>query len=407
MKKINYRKCLINLMLTSVLLIMIASCKKAESNIQVVSNDKTKPGTVSNVNVENINGGAVITYKLPDSKNILYVLARYNINDKRVRETKSSYYTDTITVNGFAKEKEYDVTLYVVSRANVMSDPVVIKVHPKTPDYLLINSSLAITPDFGGASFYGPNVNRAPVAVHLMVYDETTKAYEEQEPEYQSSDMVDLAIRNLDVSPHKVGVYTTDRFGNVSDTVFKTITPLFEVLLDKSKFFTYPLATDATIGFGWKFSNMFDGNTGEPGWHTLSSPRSIGTFGLGVTAKISRLVIWQRGSDYYGYQNTKDFTIWGTTKDNPADVNLPLGTAEGTIAGDWVNMGNFSFPNPPSGLPANQANAADKEFVAKGVNFKMPRLAPEVKYIRYECRRTWGGLDYVNALEISLYGVPR
>ncbi len=288
-----------------------------------------------------------------------------------------------------------------------MSDPVVVKVHPKTPNYILINSGLDITPDFGGASFFGPNVNKAPVAVHLLVYNETTKVYDEQEPEYVSTATIDLAIHDLTPTPHKVGVYTTDRFGNVSETIYKTITPLFETLLDKSKFYTYHLASDATIGYGWEFRYFFDGNTGEPGWHTVSSPRSIGTFGLGVSAKISRFMVWQRGPGYYTYQNTKDFTIWGSTKDAPADVNLPLGTSEGTVAGDWVNMGNFSFPNPPSGLPANQANAADNEFVSKGVNFRMPRIAPAVKFIRYECRRTWGGLDYVNALEISLYGDPR
>lgn len=77
------------------------------------------------------------------------------------------------------------------------------------------------------------------------------------------------------------------------------------------------------------------------------------------------------------------------------------------MAGDWVNLGNFTFPDPPSGLPPSQANAADKEFVAKGVNFRMPRAAPTVKYIRYECTQTWGGLDYINALEISLYGSPQ
>jgi hypothetical protein len=34
---------------------------------------------------------------------------------------------------------------------------------------------------------------------------------------------------------------------------FKTLTPLFEVALDKKKFFTYHLGTDSPIGYGWEF----------------------------------------------------------------------------------------------------------------------------------------------------------
>ena len=213
MKNIQYRKLLASIVLAPMLMMaFLVSCKKAESNIAITSTDMTKPSVVTNVNVENLDGAAKITYRLPNSENLLYVLAKYNINDNRVRETKASYYTDTITVDGFAKAKEYEVTLYAVSRANVMSDPVVVKVNPRTPNYLKINSELEITPDFGGASFFGLNKNRAPIAVHLLVYNQITKAYDKQEPEYISSDTINVAIRNLPPTPQKVGVFTTDRF---------------------------------------------------------------------------------------------------------------------------------------------------------------------------------------------------
>ena len=408
MKHINPIRAIYLLLAPVLMLVFFASCKKGDPNVEVISNDMTKPDVVSNVSVENLNGGAKITYRLPDSKNLLYVLAQYKINDERMRETKASYYTDTITVDGFARAQEYEVTLYAVSRANVKSDPVTVKVNPKTPNYLMINANLEISPDFGGANFYGLNVNEVPVSLHFLIFNEATQAYEEKdEPEYVSSDTIDVSVRNLPPTPQKLGVYTMDRFGNRSDTVLKTLTPLSESMLDKSKFTVYRLPSDAPIGYGWEFRYFFDGNLGDPGWHTLSAPKSIGTFGLGVTAKISRFVIWQRPSDYFAYQNTRKFTMWGSEKDSPADIILPSNTAPGTVAGDWVNMGNFMFPNPPSGLPASQANAADKEFVSKGVNFTMPRMAPSVKYLRFEVTQTWGGQDYVNAMEISLYGNPQ
>lgn len=407
MKRINSCRILIALMLAPVLtVLLLASCKESESPVEIVSDDTTKPGIITDVKVENLNGEARITYKLPDSKNLLYVLARYNINDDRVRESKTSYYKDTIIVDGFAREQEYDVTLYSVSRANIMSDPVFVKVHPQKPDYILVNENLQIAPDFGGANFYGFNINRAPLSIHMLTFNEVTNTYEEQEPEYISGDVIDISVRGFDATPRKFGVYTTDRFGNISETRYATLTPLYETLLDKSKFYTYHLASDSPIGYGWDFRYFFDGNIGDPGWHTSSAPTKQGTLGLGVTAKISRFVLWNRLPDMYGYQNPRKITIWGSDKEAPTDSSLPKNSPAGTVAGDWVNMGNFVFPNPPSGLPANQANAADNAYAAEGVNFKMPSTAPPVKFIRFECTQTWGGLDYVNAKEISLYGSP-
>jgi hypothetical protein len=410
MKKIFKRRYFAFFMLASVLLIVLASpsCKKAESNIQVVSTDQTKPGPVTNVKVENLNGAARLTYTLPNEKNLLYVLARYNINDTRARETKASYYTDTIIVDGFAKAKEYTVTLYAVSRANVMSDPVTVTVNPATPNYLYINSNLAITPDFGGANFFGFNPNKVPVAVHVITYNSATSKYDEQEPTYLTGDTINVSALGFPATPQKFGVFVTDRFGNVSDTVFKTLTPLFEVALDKKKFSTYHLATDSPIGYGWEFRYFFDDNLGDPGWHTLSNPLKIGTFALGVTAKISRVRLYNRLSEIYGYQNTRQFTIWGSLKDNPADYSAwpATTTPVGTVLGDWVNMGNFVYPNPPSGLPPGNANAADIAYGAAGVDFKMPNTSPKAKVIRFQCTQTWAGLDYVNAKEITLFGDP-
>jgi hypothetical protein len=410
MKKRYKRRYFGCFLLVSALLVVLAapSCKKAESNIQIVSTDQTKPGPVTNVKVENLNGAARLTYTLPNDKNLLYVLAKYNISDSKTRETKASYYTDTITVDGFARAKEYTVTLYAVTRANIQSDPVTVTVKPATPNYELVNSNLNITPDFGGANFFGFNPNKVPIAVHIITFNATTSTYDEQEPSYLSGDTVNVSALGFPATPQKFGVFTTDRFGNVSDTIFKTLTPLFEVALDKKKFFTYHLGTDSPIGFGWEFKYFFDDNVGDPGWHTLSSPLKIGSFGLGVTAKISRVRLYNRLPDIYGYQNTRQFTIWGSTKDAPADYAAWPATVTpvGTVLGDWVNMGNFVYPNPPSGLLPGQANAADIAFGAAGVDFKLPNTAPKAKFIRYQCTQTWAGLDYLHAKEITLYGDP-
>jgi len=120
-------------------LLFVWSCKKSESPVEVISNDTTKPGIITDIKVENLNGAALITYSLPKSNNLLYVQAKYPIREGHYRESKTSFYTDTVLVEGFAKAGEYEVVLHAVSRANVMSDPVVVKVNPKTPNYILVN----------------------------------------------------------------------------------------------------------------------------------------------------------------------------------------------------------------------------------------------------------------------------
>src|SRR5690606_14837771 len=97
-------------------------------------------------------GAARITYTLPKSTNILYVQAKYLIREDHYRESKTSFYTDTILVDGFAQAGEYEVELRTVSRANITSDPVVVKVEPLTPNYIRVNEGLEISPDFGGAN---------------------------------------------------------------------------------------------------------------------------------------------------------------------------------------------------------------------------------------------------------------
>ena len=112
-----------------ILMVFLGACKRNDGFNAPVSTDKTKPGVVTNIKVKNLNGAAYITYNLPNSPNLLYVLAQYNINGKTVRQTKASYYSDTVLVDGFAKSQDYQVTLWSVSRANIQSDPVTVTVH--------------------------------------------------------------------------------------------------------------------------------------------------------------------------------------------------------------------------------------------------------------------------------------
>jgi hypothetical protein len=387
------------------------SCKRSDGyNVAPVSTDKTKPAIVTNIKVDDYNGGSYITYDLPNSDNILYVLARYSIRDKVIRETKSSYYTDTVKVEGFAKEGEYDVTLYTVTRANVMSDPITVKVHPQTPNYLTVRPTVTISADFGGIKIRALNPLKKEIGLVLVGYDSVTHAVEIQDQHYAKLDTIDYSLRGYPAVAKDFSVYVTDKYGNISDTLTVNLTPLYEELLDKSKFSAYTLPSDDPIGFGWVLPNLWNGKTdnGSAGWHT--EPNSTFpitcSFDTGRSYQLSRFVIWERTDIYtYGHGNPRDFTLWGSNVASPKDAALPVNSAVGTKVGDWTNLGNFHYPPPPSGTPI-PGNSADQAFVAAGVNFDMPFNTPVVRFIRVGIQKTWGNAAFGHIMELSFYGKP-
>jgi hypothetical protein len=393
------------------LLAICWSCKKSDDYNDIVSNDTTKPGVVTNVQVTNLNGAAYITYDLPAGNNVLYVQADYRINDQTTRQTKASYYTDTIRVEGFAKVQDYEVVLHTVSRANVMSDPVTVTVHPNTPPYLLVRPSVQLSADFGGVNIQVQNPLKKPIGVIFMAYDTTEGRLVIHDQHYTSFDVINYSVRGYAAVPRQFGVYITDQFGNVSDTLRQTITPLFEMKLNKSLFFTYNLNSDSPIGYGWVLPNMWDERTdgSSAGWHT--NPGGIQpmvcTFGLGVNAKLSRFVMWERPDNFtYGHGNPKNFSVWTSSAASPADVQLPASAPVGTVLGNWVNIGNFKYPDPPSGLQPGFTNAADMAFVLAGVNFNFPSNGPDVRFVRICVADTWSGGDFAHIMEVSFYGKP-
>lgn len=408
--------------LAVVLALLQWGCKKTDGYNGVASADKTKPGPVTNVKVVNFNGGAYITYNLPASKNILYVQANYRINDKISRQTKSSYYSDSITVSGFAQSQDYKVTLYVVSRAEVSSDSVVVTVHPDTPPYQLAKPTLKMQPDFGGVNVTAINKAKASIGVILITPDNTNR-FQVINQDYTSTDSISFSIRGYDTIPRQFGLYVTDEWGNISDTVFASIKPIFEQQMIKSLFKGYTLPSDVLPYDSYRgIQNLWDNNIKEPTYNTqqpiipLKWPSWI-TFDMGQTVKLSRYTMVGRTGDggpgefLWGYGTPQTWVLWGRA-DVPVDEDMPdsLGlppVGQATPKG-WINLGEFYAPGKPSGLANPQFTPADLTFWQNGFPFNFSLALPKVRYLRFECLTNMGGTNnFFDINELTFFGDPR
>lgn len=378
------------------------ACSKTDLNVQEpIEKDKVKPGVVTNIKVENGPGSAIITYSVPDDIDLQYVLAEYNINSTTVRQAKTSRFSDTIKVDGFNNIGEYDVRLYAVDKSENRSDVVIAKVNPETPPYRSIAGTLTLTEDFGGVNITFANPDEAKVAAVIITKDSNGE-FAPIETFYTGTKAGVFSARGYDPTPRVFGVYIKDRWNNNSDTLFKTITPLFEKMLDKTKFKPYKLPFDQPSAFGWEMPYMWDGKTGEPGFHTLQGalPRPHRfTFDLGVVVKLSRFKILQRidGGWAYNHGNPRSWNMWGSA--TPPD---PSGTWD-----SWTKL-MLCESKKPSELPFGQTTNEDIGYArgsdGLGEEFTFPLSAPPVRYIRMEILKNWGGTDFFHALEITFWG---
>jgi hypothetical protein len=299
----------------------LVSCTKMETQ-KPINAEKGKPGVVTDVSVTNFAGGATITYALPKGDAGVrpsYVMAEYEINKvtHRKRQAKASVYDNRILVDGFNTAGEYTINLYSVSASEEKSEPIVVKVNPATPPFRTVLSSLELLTDFGGVATAFENPTKAKIAVSIITVN-PNKEYYAAQTLYTSSESGNVVARGFDDKLRKFGVFVRDGFDNYSDTLWLETKPLFEKLLDKTKFREYNLPGDNPSAYGWVVSNLWDNNMGT-GYHSeegIPMPIRI-TFDLGKVVKLSRFKIYQRDGYLYAWGNPRKWTMWGSVNPDP------------------------------------------------------------------------------------------
>ena len=386
-------------------LLFWTGCKE-EGRIDYIDKNAPAPAQVTDVKVRDTHGGAVLKYKVPKDDNLLYVRAEYEIKPGVKREVKTSYFADSLILDGFGEAREYDVRLYSVGRNEKTSEPVPVTVNPLTAPIHLATKQLKAY--FGGVSVKIENPQKANLAVVLMGDTAQNGAQSYLHTFYTSAEKVSLTYRGLDTVPRNYSVFLRDRWSHMSDTVAAMLTPWPEILIPKNTWAEYNLPTDSwqplsgyeycTVSKIWDGSastqyNIFLGNDRpHPQWITWD---------LGVTYIVSRFKFWHyQGNAPYEYRasNIKKFEVYGSLKpddDGSWDSWIPLGEFEVVI---------------PSGQET--ATAEDLTFARAGFDFELEEnefasdpFVP-IRYIRFKTLSVWSGLSSSTVYfgEITFWG---
>ena len=419
MKKISY-------IIVALLVGLIFACTDYISTAPGEPDGPWNPGPLTEYTVTPINGGAEISYTMPNDPDIMYVMAEYERNGKIYTE-KSSVHTNTITIEGFHRTNRVKATLYKVNKFEQRSEPLEVEFEPLESIIDISMRSLNVIPGFGGIVASWENPVATELGVRLMTYDDSLfHELVTREVYYTTMVEEEHSFRGYESKETTFALSFEDKWGNISDTIQLTTTPFFETMVPK------PYA-DYRASIPWDNTSNLSGrttatlwdnivNTSSHGW--LTQPGSSGlsiTIDMKQVAKLSRIIhhFYHKNSPY-GQVNITSLEIWGTNKIDFALLqNRPywldsLSLATGHILGedptqqlpertfkdDWQYLGYYD-------VPYYTASADVRALAANGAEYLMPINAEPVRYIRIFVRgiaRSMRADNYFSMGEISFYG---
>ncbi len=397
------KKLILGIMMLCNIALLTTSCEE-ENMLNPLESSSTPPGQVTNVQVLNKKGLSVLTYSLPNDKDLSYVKAEYILPNGSTRSVIASYYTNQLIVDGFSEPGTYKVKLYAVNRSEVASEPTEVTVTPEESPIWDIYRSLAVQPSFGGLQLRAENPDRAKISILIMEKNEYGEWVADPNSVYTSTDKILATMRGMDTIPRDFAFVVRDRWLNYTDTLYTQIKPLYETAIPKSGYRGFRLPGDAPNHTSTSHAGMWDGDIMN--WPriymtqaAISGPHFT-TIDLGGLSKLSRIVIWDypeyyNGRTYYYKGNLKEFEVWGS--DNPP--------ADGSW-NNWHLLGSYNATKP-SGLPFGQQSDEDYQTAVNGFNWEFDITAPKVRYIRIRSTKNWDGSSYMAIGEIQVYGDPR
>ncbi len=406
------------MLLSCFLFLLFSGCE--EKSLGPINGGSGKPETIANIETVAVPGGVYISYDIPNEEDVLAVKAVFTLQDGKEKEVISSYYQTHLTIKGYNDMESHTARLYVVNRAQELSDPVEVSFVPLESSLQKVVKSFEFISDFGGVKFHWQNEDRESLNFEFLGENAEGELGALKIIASQSENASE-SLRGYDTNPHRFGAIVSDRWGNVSDTLYPAgyvVTPLFEEQLDHTKIeilsnnvlaanagISYPYENDVRWDIsGWASGNsaysMFDRN--KDTWsHSYNGtvPGAAVTLDLHATIKLSRMHTIQREYAYsarvYAQGNVEEFEVWGA-------LEKPAMTGKWAEAG-WTKLADFKTVKP-SGSPLGTVTDEDLSIAANGHEFPFDITLPAVRYIRIRVKKTFGSTSNCYFAEVGFFG---
>lgn len=385
----------------AICLIAMTACEQDEKGPMVKQGGT--PSVLSNISVENLNGGANITYTLPDDPTLLYVMATYSLSSGVERTVKSSVFKNSLLLEGFSTTEEREITLYTVDRSENKSAPMKVKVNPLVSPLEFTFTTLDVRGDFGGVTLSVFNETETDFVFYTLRKTETGE-WIILDQYYSSAREINHSIRGLEAVSQEFAFVIQDKWQNQSDTLFRALTPLYEEELAKSLWKHYRLDNDIPIMPASPVSNLWSGTSSNYSVRVVDAPDLVLpnwiTIDLGQTAVLGRMkmqAITATTSNYqwlYSSGSPRRFEIWGSNDPTP-DGNWD----------SWTQLGEFESIKP-SGLPIGYKTAEDIAQGLAGEDYKFENYDTAYRYIRFVLVQTWGNIPTLMMQELTFWGEP-
>jgi len=392
------------------LVVVMMTCACAEKELKPIHGSKGKPGKVEIIEQEAIPGGVVVVYRIPESEDILSVVAQYTLTNGKNYKSEASYFENTLTIAGFNDHtKEYTAQLFTVNRAQQRSDPVTVTFRPEESSLSKTARSMEITADWGGSRFSWINEDKQPLIFEFFAPDEEGN-FRIMRVLGSTLASTSYVLRGYEPKPQRFATVIRDYWDNVTDTIYPPggkLTPWLEQKPDKSKMRVMGLGEPNTPNgdAGW---NMWGSN---PGYMLNDISNQFGewepipasaTFDLGVTLKLSRLVHFHRiGSDFPNpleRGNPKRYEIYGY-----------YGGGVPSQSGNWSEwtliMEHEEMLPASGGKTSAERTPEDMDFVREyGQTCEIPLTAEPTRYLRIKVLQTWGNTRFASITRLDFYG---
>lgn len=394
--------------------------------------DTTPPGQITNIVFTPQYGGGYFTYSIPSDEDFLYTRAEYVIDTGKKISKTSSVYSDTLFVEGFGQEKEYEVKIYTVDRNSNESQPVIQKIKPLAPTTLAVLQTVRVQPGFSSLVLDWTNELRQNIAVYVNVKVGSVDATKIYASNLKNDRFI---IENLQGVPHSVSVYIKDTYENQTETKdFGQMTPLIDGAISKKQW-TF-LRDQLLYGNKWDYDSdpdpfkqkpleayqgtyrddslknarmtYYEGRI-EKFWdneydyepklnlnyfHTGPQSYPFSYFiDLGREVKGSRFKIWQRNAwgMLYGGENVEIWEIWISDDKDPSD-----GVFDG-----WEYVGRYRIVQPANVIEARNEARDGHEYMFYPEN---PRFTKPFRYLRYKGIKQYGNGNSGCTSEITVFG---